>query len=445
MYLAGSTWPDRLGRIDLAGSTCPGRFGRIDLPGAIWPDRLGRGDLAGPPAGRYPFFANGTGSPAILTLNEPRLVRVQKYTVFQSSPPNATLAVLAKPCTMRPSFLPFGADDVEPARTAAIDVSRGVDLHAVGAARLGSGEIDQHAVGRAGERAVRQHVEGADVPARRVVDVENRLVGREGYTVRIEEIIDEQRERSAIRRDAVDARVAEVPLAGRHPRRRAGPGIGEIDRAVGLHHDIVREIERAALEGARHHRDAAVVLLANDTPGRRLAGDQAPVRIAGEAVRGVGLLLEDRDRLARRIFPPLEIGAAEQEITPLLPPQRPLHIGGAAQVGGDIDDRLRRRDDVVERRVEPLDALCGLRGSVAIAGRDTSRRHHGGEHLPPRKSVLRTHGSSLCLLAIVTGPNLALARLPAFAEVRLHQVDPGPKEPHGPTRRTSSRPPGRMG
>jgi hypothetical protein len=58
---------------------------------------------------RYAFFANGTGIPAILALNEPRLVRVQKYTVFQSSPPNATLAVLAKPCTMHPSFLPFAA------------------------------------------------------------------------------------------------------------------------------------------------------------------------------------------------------------------------------------------------------------------------------------------------------------------------------------------------
>jgi hypothetical protein len=51
----------------------------------------------------------GTGTPAIFTLKEPRLVRVQKYTVFQSSPPNATLAVLPKPWTTRPSFLPVGS------------------------------------------------------------------------------------------------------------------------------------------------------------------------------------------------------------------------------------------------------------------------------------------------------------------------------------------------
>src|SRR5215471_16831805 len=57
----------------------------------------------------HDFFSAGTGTPAIFTLNEPRLVRVQKYTVFQSSPPNATLAVLPKPCTTRPSFLPVGS------------------------------------------------------------------------------------------------------------------------------------------------------------------------------------------------------------------------------------------------------------------------------------------------------------------------------------------------
>jgi hypothetical protein len=54
-------------------------------------------------------FEVGTGTPATLTLKEPRLVRVQKKTVFQSSPPKATLAVFWKPCTMRPSFLPFGS------------------------------------------------------------------------------------------------------------------------------------------------------------------------------------------------------------------------------------------------------------------------------------------------------------------------------------------------
>src|SRR4051812_14426803 len=41
----------------------------------------------------HDFLVTGTGTPATFTLKEPRLVRVQKYTVFQSSPPNATFAV----------------------------------------------------------------------------------------------------------------------------------------------------------------------------------------------------------------------------------------------------------------------------------------------------------------------------------------------------------------
>src|SRR5260370_15272652 len=57
----------------------------------------------------YDLRSAGTGTPAIFTLKEPRLVRVQKYMVFQSSPPNATLAVLPKPWTTRPSFLPVGS------------------------------------------------------------------------------------------------------------------------------------------------------------------------------------------------------------------------------------------------------------------------------------------------------------------------------------------------
>jgi hypothetical protein len=68
-------------------------------------------------------------------------------------------------------LLAVRGDDVEPARAAAIDVACGIDLHAVGTARLGSAEIDEHAVGLAGERTVRQHIERANVPALRVVDV----------------------------------------------------------------------------------------------------------------------------------------------------------------------------------------------------------------------------------------------------------------------------------
>ena len=48
----------------------------------------------------------GTGTPGILTFTEPRWLRLVKYKVFQSSPPNAILVVAGAPWTMRPSFLP---------------------------------------------------------------------------------------------------------------------------------------------------------------------------------------------------------------------------------------------------------------------------------------------------------------------------------------------------
>src|SRR4051794_12030753 len=55
------------------------------------------------------FIATGTGIPGTLILIEPRWVRLVKYSVFQSSPPNAMLVVTGAPWTMRPSFLPLGS------------------------------------------------------------------------------------------------------------------------------------------------------------------------------------------------------------------------------------------------------------------------------------------------------------------------------------------------
>jgi copper resistance protein D len=57
----------------------------------------------------YTRFGAGTGTPGIFTRTEPRLVRLVKYRVFQSSPPNARLVVCGLPWTMRPSFLPCGS------------------------------------------------------------------------------------------------------------------------------------------------------------------------------------------------------------------------------------------------------------------------------------------------------------------------------------------------
>jgi putative copper resistance protein D len=57
----------------------------------------------------YARFAAGTGTPGIFTRTEPSVVRLGKYKVLQSSPPNARLVVCGLPWTMRPSFLPLGS------------------------------------------------------------------------------------------------------------------------------------------------------------------------------------------------------------------------------------------------------------------------------------------------------------------------------------------------
>jgi putative copper resistance protein D len=60
-------------------------------------------------AATYPRLVAGTGTPGIFTRTEPSAVRLVKYSVFQSSPPNAMLVVCGLPWTMRPSFRPCGS------------------------------------------------------------------------------------------------------------------------------------------------------------------------------------------------------------------------------------------------------------------------------------------------------------------------------------------------
>src|SRR5262249_34504195 len=78
--------------------------------------------------------------------------------------------------------------------------------------------------------------------------VEHALVGRERRPVGQHEIVDEQRERAEIWGEPVDAGKGQVPLL---LRRLQGPGIGDIDRAVGFHHHIVWAVEPPPLNAVR--------------------------------------------------------------------------------------------------------------------------------------------------------------------------------------------------
>ena len=59
------------------------------------------------------------------------------------------LVVAGAPCTMRPSFLPFGVHDPDAASSTTIDVALGIHLHAVGDPGLGAAQICEHAVAEA--------------------------------------------------------------------------------------------------------------------------------------------------------------------------------------------------------------------------------------------------------------------------------------------------------
>src|SRR5216684_3477491 len=78
-------------------------------------------------------------------------------------------------------------------------------------------------------------------------------------------------------------------------------GISEPDRAVRFHYEVVRGIQRLALEGVEEDRNAAVVLGARDAAAM-LARDEAPLPVAGVAVGVVGGLPEHADH-ARFLLP----------------------------------------------------------------------------------------------------------------------------------------------
>ena len=201
-------------------------------------------------------------------------------------------------------------------------------------------------------------VEGPDVAAPRVVDVEDLLVGRERQAVGQHEVVDEQAHGAQIGREAVDPGERQVPLLG---RGWAGPGVGEIDRTVGLDHHVVGPVEAPALEAVRDHGEAAVELAPGDPPGVVLAGEQAALQIAGEPVGAVGRLEIHGHALRRRVLhAPVVVDVAEQQVAALLPPQRSLgRSERATEAVGQVLDRLVDRDDLVE-----LDASCSIRFSA---------------------------------------------------------------------------------
>ena len=143
--------------------------------------------------------------------------------------------------------------------------------------------------------------------------------------------------------------------------------IGEPDRAVGFHHDIVRRVQPLAVEGIHQHRDRAVIFGADDAAAAMLAGDQPALAVAGIAVGEVRRLAEDADR-AGLLFPlddALVGNVAAQQIAPVAEPHRPF---GPAQAGGQPLHRRQLQPVFFKARIEGVNRRIGIIGRRLPAG-----------------------------------------------------------------------------
>src|SRR4051794_31885660 len=97
---------------------------------------------------------------------------------------------------------------------------------------------------------------------------------------------------------------------------------------------------------------------------------QATLKVASQAVSSVSRFEKYRHTLSRFVFHTLVImNIAEQEIVSFFPPYRPLGwTQGSAETVGQLLDRFRRRNHLVELRGHLLDfwlrrRLCAARTS----------------------------------------------------------------------------------
>src|SRR5215210_484787 len=107
----------------------------------------------------------------------------------------------------RPEVLPLGREDHDASGAGDVDIAVLVELHAVDEVALlearGADVLGEHAPVR--KLMVVADVEDADVRPVGVVDVEQRLVRREAEPVRLHEVLDEELQLAAVRRNPVDA------------------------------------------------------------------------------------------------------------------------------------------------------------------------------------------------------------------------------------------------
>ena len=97
---------------------------------------------------------------------------------------------------MRPSFLPCGSMIHIPPCAATIHVAGYVHFHAIGHAGFRAAQLGKDPVAPLRDDAVWEQIEGPDVPAPGVVDVEHAFIRRERKPVGKDKIVDQQAERA---------------------------------------------------------------------------------------------------------------------------------------------------------------------------------------------------------------------------------------------------------
>src|SRR5688572_21996620 len=135
-------------------------------------------------------------------------------------------------------------------------------------------------------------------PLARVGDVQALLVDREREAVGLREAVGNGGDAAGARVDAIDATLAELArrLEPFVVRIDAVGRIGEPDRVVGLHDDVVRAVEALTLEALGQYGDGAVVLGAHDAPQAVLTRDEPALAIDSVAVGVVSGLAENAHR-----------------------------------------------------------------------------------------------------------------------------------------------------
>ena len=256
-----------------------------------------------------------------------------------------------------------GRIDPHAARRRAPDIAARIALHAVGQAALALRDDAAGEHAPVHQRAVGGDVEHADQGLHRVVDVEALLVGREAQPIRLVEhvALHQQFGRPAARRHAVHALEAELPRP-LHPVHRHAPvpGIGEVDRAVGFHHDVVGAVELVAVEMRSEHVALPVGALAHQARGGVLAHDEVQLLVVGHAVALVGRAL-DLAHAAALVPAPAHVGrhVGEQQVVLDRVPDRPF---GKREAGPDLADRRPAVDQLLElaldHHVRHLRAPC---------------------------------------------------------------------------------------